>query len=304
MPVTSVNATLGYLLTNFWQAVVLPNFFNDSLPSGRTDHRGLLEVSLRPHRAGRPGAPRLDNFDPPKPPPPDSHCKFEENNPEHPWSIARRPWYAIEHGAHSSAAIPNGSTYVDDAHYLLVPSELNGPSSIHYPHEPQFLDLVWIKHLLAVADALGDEWAVGWNTLCAGATVDHRHAHLLKRPPLPCEKVLRLTVGDYQYAFGWPAGNLVIDGSDPDRLWHRVDRLQTENVPFNLLIRRRTVFLFGRRVGATLPAEFPGVMGLMELGGCAIVSDAAVFDALTAELLAIAMRKAALSTEELFNTMR
>ena len=305
MPIALLTEPLSSLLANFFMAVVVPGFFKNTVAPGHVEQRGPFEISLRPQRKKRPGAPQLCDFGPTKPS--GSHCRFdcafEETNPDHEWSIARRPWFGIEHKSRFSAAIPNGSPYIDEPNYLLVPAEIDA-SSIRYPHEPQSLDPEWVANMLAAATGLGNGWAVGWNTLGAGATVDHRHSHLLQCAPLPCEKLLRLTVGDYKYAFGWPAGNLVMEDASADRLWCFAERLQKDGVPFNILIRNKTAFVFGRRVGCELVAEFPAVMGLMELSGRALVSDASVYDALTAELLAIAMRKTTVSTEELFNIVR
>jgi hypothetical protein len=229
-------------------------------------------------------------------------CSFREDKPDDPASIMKRRHLPIG-GLANLVGIPNGFPIAKDGQYLLLRAEVGPEGLVGYPHRPQVLTPGFVAGLLGAARAAGRNWAVGYNPWGGGASVDHEHGHAV-RVKFPVEDAPRITVGDFFYPFGWPAGCLGIETADAATLWDAIDRLQRRSIPVNLLIRGETVFIYGRRPDAELTSEFPSnVMAFFELSGVLAISDEQVFHALTAELVATAMRRTTVSVEGLLSAL-
>jgi len=198
------------------------------------------------------------------------------------------------------AASYNAFPYTADGHLLLVPCR-NKLDKLEFPHDHQRMNLGMLKGLLSIAAAL-PEWLIGFSAIRAGASQDHWHAHLLRCETLPVERALPVRVDAFCYPFGYPAGCLIVANATSGSLMPVVERLRSHKVPFNLMLRGETAYVFGRRHGAELVPEFPtGTIAISELCGRLLVSHEAIWERLTESIIAEALRKATYPVEKLLD---
>ncbi len=160
-------------------------------------------------------------------------------------------------------------------HLLIVPEAS--------AHKNQYLDrdthaLFW--RLTEQIGARLDGWGLAYNSLGAGASINHLHAHsFLRSTPLPVE------LPQWQHnggASAYPVG--VICPSDCDTAWRTIEHLQSGNQPFNLLFRPGRTYILPRRPqGTENLAAWLASAGWYELSGEFNLYDRQLFDSLQAD---------------------
>ncbi len=118
-------------------------------------------------------------------------------------------------------------------------------------------------------------FAIGYNSLAAGASVNHLHCQgFVRAAPLPVEKTQWSHNGGNR---DYPVNCLTADTRAQS--WQLIERCQQANQPFNCLFRNGKVYLLPRvfQGAVALPAWLKGC-GWLDLCGVITVSDKQVFD--------------------------
>ncbi len=250
---------------------------------------------LRSHKIGAPKEIRFGRLPAP------TRDNFLVSKPDDSRSIVNRPWLAVlAHGTTKLAAIPNAFPYLKDGpHYMVIPAAWEDESAVQFPYVPQRMTLETARYILEIAASVGADFCVSRNEIHAGCSQDWQHDHLLGCQLFPVEKVYRAKAGRFTYPLGYPAGCVVIERADTMSLWQCITRLQDMEIPFNLLIRDRTVFLFARRVEFEMVSHFPcGVMAVSELSGRLLIGDKDLWRNLDEMTIRTAMARTTRSVEE------
>ena len=263
-------------------------------PAERSRICGCHEVTYSWLRGQRPAVSR--KFGPPPPPQRDG---FLIGQPDHLLSIMRRAWLSVNLGEQREiGCVVNGFPFVAGGHFLALIAKFTD-GRISYPWAEQCMSFGTVKLVLDLALRLGPEYAVGFNPPYYGATQAQFHVHLVKRDEYPVERAVRVPL-DAGGAFPLYAGGcLILESASPDTLSGWLARLGERGIASNLLIRKRTAYVFPRRPGVGVVAEFPaGLIAFSELSGHWITSDESVFDELDEDYLRTALRRATIPVDE------
>lgn len=158
-------------------------------------------------------------------------------------------------------------------------------------HTPQILSHCDIDFFLDAA-LCSTEFRYAYNSIGAGATIDHLHFHVFEYE-LPVEDIEvellsesdGLTVGRLDSA--WPILTLVFEGEKEkisSAIWKIIDKAQTEKSAFNILSvrnaqRRLKVYFIPRKAEFNRPKEGGGhAFGIMEMGGLIIAESTQEFE--------------------------
>jgi ATP adenylyltransferase/5',5'''-P-1,P-4-tetraphosphate phosphorylase II len=113
-------------------------------------------------------------------------------------------------------------------------------------HNNQFLTqavLDYIAHLQIRTQQHSQEFVIAYNSLRAGASVNHCHFHTyLETIPLPIfSQRFAHNGGDQPY----PAACLVFNNSL--EAWQAIDKLNNNNIPYNLLLKDKKIYCLPRK---------------------------------------------------------
>lgn len=113
-------------------------------------------------------------------------------------------------------------------------------------HNSQFLTeayLNYIAELQANTQQRCPEFVMAYNSLCAGASVNHLHFHaFLETIPLPLFSKQFVHNGGKQ---PYPATCLVFD--DPENAWQAIQALHQQNTAYNLLFKDKKIYCLPRK---------------------------------------------------------
>jgi hypothetical protein len=168
-------------------------------------------------------------------------------------------------------------------HLLIAPNAAGG--------RPQWLDahthaIIW--ELVAAQQRALPGFGIGYNSLGAGASVNHLHLQgFLRSDPLPVEASRwRHHGGDEPY----PLHCSLADSADD--AWLLIERLQQSQQPFNLLYRPGRCYLLPRRPQGTVSAR-KWAQGIAWYESCGVftVDDSALLEGLDAQQIAVELGK-------------
>lgn len=255
----------------------------------------VVQNKLRGRRPNDAGALR---FGPPSQPQPDG---FYCERPDHPLSVNRRAYVAIElSDGRQVALVRNGFPFNMHGHWLAFLAKFIG-SEIGYPWREQSLSFEIIKLMFDLAGTLGREYCVAYNPPLLGATQWQLHFHVELVGEHPVERAVRIPLAGGGAFPLYPAGCLISENNSPATLWAWIRRLAEAGIGANLLMRDHVAYLFPRRSGIGVLPEFPagGVIAFSELCGMFICSSSdALFEALDENSLRDALRRTTLPVDE------
>lgn len=162
-----------------------------------------------------------------------------------------------------------------DYHLLIVVS----PEKNH----PQLITKEMHQLVSSLVKSTGDifpGFGVGFNSLAAGASVNHLHFQgFVRERKFPIEnKIWKHNGGERSYPL------TVRRFENVDHAWLTINELIKKDVAFNCLYRGNACYVVPRKFQGTV--ELPGWLmgaGWLDVAGVLTVSDIAVFDNLTAE---------------------
>ncbi len=168
-----------------------------------------------------------------------------------------------------------------DYHLLIVLSpEKNSPQLLtQQTHQYAF-------SLVAEAGAVFPGFGIGFNSLAAGASVNHFHFQgFVRARDFSIEKALwRHNGGELEYPLA------VKRFSDAESSWACLERLSGQDIAFNCLYRDNVCYVVPRKYqgSVNLPDWLAGA-GWIDVAGAITVSDEEVFNAIDKELVADAL---------------
>lgn len=134
-------------------------------------------------------------------------------------------------------------------------------------------------------------FGVGFNSLAAGASVNHLHFQgFIRERPYPVEKESWVhNSGDINYPID------VHRFSDAKAAWHYIDELTQQDTAYNCLYRKDACYIFPRIYQGTvkLPGWLQGA-GWLDVAGVITVSDKNTFDILDEQSVAQALHSLAI----------
>lgn len=188
------------------------------------------------------------------------------------------------------------------------------------PPTLQYLTLDALLVGLSISQHFSSPWLrVGFNSLSAGASVNHLHFQVWDFPALlPCELSSTFPVGNLHHSLSirrsnaYPVKFLRFDlsastSNDPEAqsylaqtVFSLVERLYLANQPFNVIMTPATVFLFPRQPMIPLGSIR---VGFPEVAGEIFISDESQYRELNELDMAEFFRNHVDSSEEVFNSL-
>ena len=196
-------------------------------------------------------------------------CRFACQDSTRPLSLlAREPLFTqpLQHFIWN--AYYNAAPIEPNGHFLWVPTR--NPNEL--THLTQALSLPILEDALTLFKQLSSS-LLFFNSLHAGASVNHIHFQsIVSQHRLPAETypLTQKTTAITSYATpeDYPAFLMMFEPNIPaSQIFPHIDQLQTNGVPFNLMITPRFTILIPRNIDFEVVSEFPG-NGLAGLGMC------------------------------------
>lgn len=217
--------------------------------------------ALRPGGSQKPLGRQLDISPSPE------DCRFACQDRTRPLSLLSRQPMLQETLAHFTwNAYYNAAPIEPDGHFLWVPTQ----SIQALTHLTQVLTLSILEDAFALFKQLSESFLF-FNSLHAGASVNHIHFQSIASDRLLPAETFPLTSSpdtDYAVPEDYPAYLMVFEpDTSADKVFAHIDRLQTQGVPFNLMLTPRSTILAPRNIDFEVVSEFPG-NGLAGLGMC------------------------------------
>lgn len=160
----------------------------------------------------------------------------------------------------------NAAPITPDGHFLWVPTQTQSALT----HLPQVLNLSILEDAFALFNQLSKSFLF-FNSLHSGASVNHIHFQSITSDRLLPAETFPLTPvrsADYSTPKDYPAYLMVFAPDvSPSRVFTYIERLQTQRIPFNLMMTPRFKILVPRNIDFEVVSEFPG-NGLAGLGMC------------------------------------
>jgi hypothetical protein len=217
------------------------------------------------------------------------------------FSIAiREPRVLIKTCRATYAGIPNLNPFDVNGHWLPVPVSV-GRDEVSFPHVLQEISEPVLLDILEMAAAVLGSAVMLHNSPGAGASQNHLHQHMIFRTlPLPIEGFHRAETKRRAHLVNYPAGVLVYPLDFSDALWRLINNLQTEGVPFNLILASGFVYCIGRRRRHEVGSVYQkSILAGSEYGGHWIVPDLEALDSINEAIIGRALEEGALTVTEL-----
>jgi len=217
-------------------------------------------------------------------------CRFYCQEPARGLSLHRRtPLAQLRLKNHLWNAYYNAAPLEIEGHFIWLPVLTSG-ARLTLPHYPQNLDRALVEDLFLLHDGR-ENFVLFFNSLHAGASVNHLHVHMVYRKhPLAIEKAQ----ARHPYVLDeYLAGGFLFQGSRSRGLVSEyVLRLQALRIPFNLVWIGERVFLLPRNVEHEVIREFPSdTFGALDICGRISTANRATYDAVNKELITAALTK-------------
>jgi len=230
-------------------------------------------------------------------------CRFHCQDPTESLSLLRRePLLRVRLRHAAWNAYFNAIPFEKEGHFLWVPAVLDGATS-GLPHLPQVLTRELVEDLVLLFQQ-STNTVLFFNSLHAGASVNHVHAQaVVHRQPLPIERARTVEYKAHALLDGYPAHAITFarDG-DIDAVAGAVERLQLDDIPFNLMFAGERIFLVPRTAEHEIVSEFPsGVLATMEIAGKIIAVDRRTYENVEESQIESALRKVTIRAEQLID---
>ena len=225
------------------------------------------------YRALRPGGAKKALGRQPDISPAPEDCRFACQNSAQPLSLlARAPLFQQSFRHFTWNAYYNVAPIEPNGHFLWVPTH----STHQLTHLPQMLSLPLLEDAFALFKQLSKSFLF-FNALHSGASVNHIHFQSIESVskttpgeyrPLPAETFPLTQTADYAIPKDYPAYLMMFDPESlAKEVFKYIDQLQTQGIPFNLMMTPRFTILVPRNINFEIVSEFPG-NGLAGLGMC------------------------------------
>ncbi len=180
--------------------------------------------------------------------------------------LVRKPLLQVKLKHFCWKAYYNATPIEKHGHFLWIPSHLHCPDDL--PHFPQFLSLEFVEDAILLFNQLANT-LVFFNSLHAGASVNHIHFQAIyHRQSLLIEKAPVISYKGFDLLESYLAEAFVFPKDvQPHRIFSCIQKLQTQGIPFNLMLIGSRIILIPRNIEHEVVSEFPGQV-LAALGMC------------------------------------
>lgn len=263
--------------------------------------RTEFRCQLNAYRRLRPGGSVLTTGHSPEISPHSIECGFYCQNHTHPLSLLHRlPLAQIKLKNHLWNAYYNAVPLEVAGHFIWTPA----CTSNHLPalpHYLQTLDRAVIEDVFLL-HAASKNFVLLFNSLHAGASVNHLHVHTVYRKhPLAIENQRAVACGRFYLLDSYPAQSFMFQGIQSVELVSEFAlRLQESGIPFNLIWVDERVFLVPRNTEHEVTEELPfDTVSAMDICGKIVTTDQATYASLTKERMEAALRKSTIAATKL-----
>ena len=232
-------------------------------------------------------------------------CRFYCQDSTHTLSLLRRtPLAQLRLRNHLWNAYYNAAPLEIEGHFIWLPARTSG-ARLSLPHHLQTLDRAMIEDI-SLLHQRSTNFALFFNSLHAGASVNHLHVHTVYRKyPLAIEHSPVTACDRFSLLNAYPAAGFMFQGIESVALVSGyVMKLQERGVPFNLIWADERVFLMPRNIEHEVTEEFPSdAFSAMDMCGKIVTTDRAIYDSISKERIEAALRKSAVADMgQLINT--
>lgn len=268
----------------------------------RTIPGTAFRIQYNGYRALRPGGNPRSAGKQPDIPGEAGQCRFYCQDPTQPLSMLRRdPLAQVALAHHLWSAYPSAVPFEKQGHFLWIPAVVDGTRTV-LPHRTQHLTRPLLEDLLTLFRR-SESMLFFFNALHAGASVNHIHLQSVfygERLAIETAQRSPSKVAAVGLLMGEGASGLVFDREvAAEILFAPVDRLQSNDIPFNLILVGDRIFLIPRSADHEVVPEFAGgVVASMELAGKIITNDRAVFESINRPSIAAVLGKVTLPVGE------
>lgn len=289
---TAEDGGIAYFAKNLTTGSPIPATVQERTIPGTT-----FRIQYNGYRALRPGGnPRSVGRQPDIPGEADQ-CRFYCQDPAHPLSILRHdPLAQVALSHHRWNGYANAVPFEKRGHFLWIPVLVDGTRTV-LPHRTQHLSRPIIEDLLALFRR-SESMLFFFNALHAGASVNHIHLQSVfhgERLAIEEAQTLPSKVPSVRLLHGYGANGLVFNRDVAvEILFTAVDRLQSNRIPFNLILVGDRIFLMPRNADQEVVSEFAGGVASMELAGKIVTNDRDVFERIDRQTIAAVMGKVTL----------
>lgn len=219
-------------------------------------------------------------------------CRFYCQEPIRKLSILNRdPLIQIVLPNYKWNAYYNATPFEKEGHFLWLPVFTDRATTI--PHIQQELSRAFLEDALALFRR-SDRLFIFFNSLHAGASVNHIHLQaIFHKQTLSIESASVIKRNGLSVLNGYPANGIVFDrNAESGEIWPRVDFLQKEKIPFNLIFIGERICLIPRDPFHEAVSEFPmTVIASVELAGKIITVDRSAYDNISYAMIQKAFKK-------------
>jgi len=232
-----------------------------------------------------------------------SKCGYYCQNPKNGLSILRRdPFCMVTLPNWKWNVYYNAAPFEEEGHFLLFPIIVDGQTTT-IPHFLQKLTREFLEDILILIRN-SENLIILFNSLHAGATQNHIHFQaVFHKNELAIEKAQIAECGELKALRDYPACGLVFNQDvEPSKLFEYIEKLQGEDIPFNLFSIGMRIYLIPRNIDQEAVEELPrGTIGSMEMAGKIITMDKSVYDAPDYSKVEIALRKTTIPLDKILS---
>jgi hypothetical protein len=259
-----------------------------------------FRCQLNGYRGLRPGGNVLTHGRQPEISPHSIECRFYCQDPTNTLSLLRRtPLAQIKLKHHLWNAYYNAVPLEREGHFIWTPVQIAG-KQLTLPHYLQTLERAVIEDLFLLHDKTAN-FALLFNSLHAGASVNHLHVHsVYRKHPLAIEKQQATACEGFQVLDAYPAAGFMFQGiQSVAQVTEYVMKLQQKGIPFNLIWTDERVFLIPRNIEHEVTQEFPfDALSAMDMCGEIVTTDRMTYDSISTERIEAALRKSTIAASE------
>lgn len=284
---TTQNGCLRYYAKNIKTGREMPAIVEE-----KTIGQSNFVIQFNGYRALKPGGKVLNIGRQPDIPSEAINCRFYCQEPSSKLSILNRdPLIQIVLPNYKWNAYYNATPFEKEGHFLWLPVFADKVPTI--PHVQQELSRAFLEDALALFRQ-SDRLIIFFNSLHAGASVNHIHLQaIFHKKALSIESTSVIKRNGLSVLNGYPANGIVFDqNAEFDEIWPRVDFLQKEKIPFNLIFIGERICLILRDPFYEVVEEFPmSGIASVELAGKIITVDRSAYDNISYAMIQKAFQK-------------
>jgi hypothetical protein len=259
-----------------------------------------FHCQLNAYRTLRPEGGGLRIGKQPERSPSSNECGFFCKNFTNTMSLLRRAPLAqvmlknhVWNGYYNAAPLEMGG------HFIWVPVQLSD-GQVTLPHFPQTLNTAVIEDCFLLHDKSAN-LVLFFNSLHAGASVNHLHVHTIRLShPLAIEKQRATLWRRVHVLEAYPVESFLFEGiQSVDLVSEYVVRLQEIGIPFNLVWIGKRVFLMPRNIEHEVTAEFPfDAFSAIDICGKIVTTDRGTYDSISKERIEETLMKSTMAASK------